>query len=173
MSISKELGKYAMDFVNSIRESNLQWLENNQLRYQHLETERRIAQAKSEHELSKLKLQYDSELKRLSAVYQEEERLHKNYLKQSDVLVHKLCEQYPAISNTPFETLIHHRINTILHLMWESGNLNERNYNEKRLGTLLKTIIEETEDYEIIASSSGVKKRLPEKTIGYIENNPI
>jgi hypothetical protein len=177
VSPTASLGKYLMQFITTIQEENLAYLERTRERWQNFEDETKFAADQSKRKLESMAddFKHENNMKKIDraealrqaemAAKQATERYEK-FLSNVGTLRDKIEGYYPEMSPAYVDIIYHHACE-ILDRMFKESDQEQRKKYQQKLIMLMQKIHEDTAQDALLDPNNP--KRLPMKTLEYIE----
>ncbi|MBD2776401.1 hypothetical protein [Iningainema tapete] len=173
---SKYFGIFLMDFINAIRDKNLEWYEKTADRTKALKEKNELSSVQIEQAIKKSvqdfeqeialkKITYDQQMENAKLKAKKTMQKYEKFLEEIDELRNRIQEFYPNMP-LPLVSLIHHHASQLLDEMWQASE-NKRELNCKKEFIQFLTVVYEDTDPTALKGNP----RLPLRILKYIEES--
>ena len=177
MSTLKERIHQIVNLIHSVKAKNLEWQTENQDQQLKLAHARHLAEKSLQAELSKknvqlaheialLKTRQDAELGMLKTRCKQDLQDYQHYLEALNQLKLTIRSSYKHLPDAVALT-IHHHAKSLLNMMWDAENLEEKIKCEAQLLKFITTVQEEAH----LCRTGTLNQKLPENTLNLINQD--
>jgi len=164
MSAAYGLARFIIDFTSVVkRGDNIEWQKQKLEEIAELKKQKRIHEAKIEHELNMLQVKFSEEIKRK----QDEERRitkdYKDFLDSIDEMKQKMLETFSDMPK-PMVYVIHHHAKHLIDNIWKSPDERSQALSRSRFAFFLIAVYDDTS--KVLIGDHQLK--LPTKTLKLI-----
>jgi hypothetical protein len=172
------IGMLVMDFINALRDDNLEWHENTQDRRNDLRVKQKLHGESINQEIQKLKLKFEQDIHTMEHEFQflmkketlkteAEIKNYQRFLDSIEDLREKLEEVYPNMPPALI-LVIHEYATQLLYKLWDSPDGQDKLTGRKDLVKFLALVSEDTDPLALQAVTNNQSAALPHKTLKYI-----
>ena len=177
MSTLKERIHQIVNLIHSVKAKNLEWQTENQDQQLKLAHARHLAEKSLQaeltkknvqlaHEITLLKTRQDAELGMLKTRCKQDLQDYQHYLEALNQLKLTIRSSYEHLPDAVALT-IHHHAKSLLNMMWDAENLEEKIKCEAQLLKFMTTVHEEAR----LCRTGILNQKLPENTLNLINQD--
>ena len=179
-SAAASIGVLIMDFINAIRDDNLEWKEKTQdkinllrekseLDLEGISQKIQMGKLKFEQDVQIVQRQFKSDMDNLERRINSDAKRYENFLFSIEELGDKLEQFYPTMPQA-MVLVIHDHATQLLHQAWESSDVKEKFAFKKELVQFLALIFDDINPAVLQGETSNLSSTLPHKTLNHIKD---
>lgn len=180
-TLSASFGRFLMDFINAVKDENLQWRENSFEKRSELRKRQEISDVDILHSIERIKNdfqqeiaqkshEFDVRMQKLKLQAQADLNDYNEFLDAIEELKNKMQQFYPDMPR-PLLLIVHDYAKQLFHAMWEAEPKRKLTLRSEYVQFL--TMVAEDVSPLTLEAGSGSPKTFPQRTLKHIQEHPV